>query len=77
MSAQAVAVEEVIEYLTDIVDKRGDIPAIINSTASGAVESIGRPMVQSVIPAEEADGFQTCKYARPENTPQTKSTLIN
>ena len=77
MTAQVVTAEELIEYLTDIVDKHGDIPVIINSATSGAVESIGRPMVQSVIPAGELDGFQAYKYARQEDTHQTKAALIN
>lgn len=77
MAAQVVTTEELIEYLTDIADKHGDIPVIINSAASGAVESIGRPMVQSVIPAGELDGFQVYKYASQEDAPQTKAALIN
>lgn len=77
MTAQVVTAEELIEYLTDIVDKHGDIPVIIDSATSGAVESIGRPIVQSVIPVEEVDGFQAYKYARQEDTSQTKAALIN
>lgn len=77
MTAQVVAVEELIEYLTDIVDKHGDIPVTINSETSGVVESIGRPIVLPVILAGEVDGFQACEYGRPEDTPQTKAALIN
>lgn len=77
MTAQAVAAEELIEYLTNIVDKHGDIPVIINSETSGAVESIGRPIVLPVIPAGEVDGFQTYKYGRPEDAPQTQAALTN
>lgn len=77
MTAQVVTAEELIEYLTDIVDQHGDIPVIINSETSGTVESIGRPIVLPVIPAGEVDGFQAYKYGRPEDTPQTKAALIN
>lgn len=77
MTAQVVTAEELIEYLTEIVDKHGDIPVIINSAFSGAIESIGRPMVQSVIPVKEVDGFQAYKYASQEDAPQTKAALIN
>lgn len=77
MTAQVVTAEELIEYLTDIIDEHGDIPVIINSAASGAIESIGRPLVQSVIPAGELDGFQTYEYGRQEDAPHTKAALIN
>ena len=77
MSAQAVKIEEFIEYLTDIADEHGDIPVIINSETSGVVESVGRPIVLPVIPAGEADGFQAYKYARQEDASQTKAALIN
>lgn len=77
MTAQVVTAEELIEYLTDIVDRYGDIPVIINSETSGTVESIGRPMVLPVTPAGEVDGFQAYEYGRLENAPQTKAALIN
>lgn len=77
MTAQVVTAEELIEYLTDIVDQHGDIPVVIDSETSGAVESVGRPAVLSVIPAGEADGFQAYEYARQEDAPQTKAALIN
>lgn len=77
MAAQVVTTEELIEYLTDVVDKHGDIPVIINSATSGAIESIGRPTVQSVIPVGELDGFQTYEYVRQEDAHQTKAALIN
>lgn len=77
MTAQVVTIEELIGYLADIADEHGDIPVIINSAASGAIESIGRPLVQSVVPAGEEDGFQAYKYARQEDAPQTKAALIN
>lgn len=77
MTAQVVTAEEFIEYLTDVVDKHGNIPVIINSETSGVVESVGRPIVLPVIPAGEADGFQAYKYARQEDAPQTKAALIN
>lgn len=77
MTAQVVTAEELIEYLTDIVDQHGDIPVIINSETSGAVESIGRPIVLPVIPTGEVDGFQAYEYCRQEDTPRTKAALIN
>ena len=77
MAAQVVTAEELIEYLADIVDKHGDIPVIINSEPSGAIESVGRPTVLPVIPAGEVDGFQAYEYGCPEDTPQTKAALIN
>lgn len=77
MTAQAVTAEELTESLTGIVDEHGDIPVIINSETSGAVESLGRPIVPPVILAGEVDGFQAYEYGRPEDTPQTKATPIN
>lgn len=77
MAAQVVTAEELIEYLTDIVDEHGDIPVIINSETPGAVESVGRPIVLPVTPAGEVDGFQAYKHGRQEDTPQTKAALIN
>lgn len=77
MTAQVVTTKELIEYLTDIVDEYGDIPVIINSETSGAVESVGRPIVLPVVPAGEVDGFQTYEYSRQEDAPQTKAALIN
>lgn len=77
MTAQVVTAEELIEYLTDIVDRHGDIPVIIDSATSGAVESVGRPIVLPVIPAGEVDGFQAYEYADQQDAPQTKAALIN
>jgi hypothetical protein len=77
MTAQIVTAEELIEYLTDIIDEHGNIPVIINSEASGMVESVGRPIVLPVVPAGESDGFQAYKYGRQEDAPQTKAALIN
>ena len=77
MTPQAVTAEELVEYLTDIVDQHGDIPAIISSGTSGAVESVGPPIALPVIPAGEIDGFQAYEYAPPEATTQTKAALIN
>ena len=77
MTAQVVTAEELVEYLTDIVDKYGDIPVIIDSETSGAVESVGRPIVLPVIPAGEVDGFQAYSYADQEDASQTKAALIN
>lgn len=77
MTAQTVTAKELIEYLTDIINKHGDIPVIINSEASGAVESVGRPLVLPVVPAGEVDGFQAYSHAGPEDAPQIKAALIN
>ena len=77
MAAQVVTAEELIEYLTDIVDQHGDIPVIINSETSGATESVGRPIVLPVTPAGEVDGFQAYEYDRQEDAPQIKAALIN
>lgn len=77
MTAQVVTAEELIEYLTDIVEAHGDIPVVIDSENDGAVESVGRPAVVSVIPAGDADGFQAYDYARRQDAPQVKAALIN
>lgn len=77
MTPQVVTADELIEYLTDIVDEHGDIPVIAHSAASGEVESVGRPIVLAVTPTGEADGFQTYAYPPQEDTPQTKAALIN
>lgn len=77
MTAQIVTAEELIEYLADIVDQYGDIPVIIDSDTSNAVESVGRPIVLPVVPAGEVDGFQTYEHARPGDGPHIKAALIN
>lgn len=77
MTAQVVTAEELIEYLTNIVKAHGDIPVVIDSESDGAVESVGRPAVVSVIPAGDVDGFQAYDYARHQDAPQTKAALIN
>lgn len=76
MTAQIVAAEELVEYLTDIVERHGDIPVVIDRPDHGAVESVGRPAVVSVIPAGDVDGFQAYDYARRQDA-QTKAALIN
>ena len=77
MPPQVVTANELIEYLTDIVDEHGDIPVIIYSVTSGEVESVGRPIVLAATPTGEADGFQTYTYPPQEDAPQTKAALIN
>nr|DAV35123.1 MAG TPA: Homing endonuclease repeat [Caudoviricetes sp.] len=77
MSPQAVTANELIEYLTDIADEHGDIPVIVYSAVSGKVESVGRPIVLTVAPAGEADGFQTYSCTPQEDAPRTKAALIN
>lgn len=76
MTAQVVTAEELIEYLTDIVGKHGDIPVVIDRADHGAVESVGRPAVVSAIPAGAVDGFQAYDYARRQDV-QVKVALIN
>ena len=51
MAAIVVTVKELITYLTDIADEYGDIPVATHSAISGAVESVGRPVVVPVTPA--------------------------
>lgn len=76
MTAQVVTAEELIEYLADIVKKHGDVPVVIDRPDHGAVESVGRPAVVSVIPAGAVDDFQAYDYARRRDA-QTKAALIN
>lgn len=76
MTAQVVTAEELIGYLTDIIKKHGDIPVVIDRADHGAVESVGRPAVVSVIPAGAVDGFQAYDYARRQDA-QAKAALIN
>lgn len=77
MSAQVVTAEELVEYLTDIIEAHGDIPIVIGSESDGAVESVGRPIIVSVIPAGDADGFQAYDYADRQDASQIKAALIN
>lgn len=77
MTAQVVTAEELIEYLTDIVDQHGDIPVIIHSATSDEVESVGRPLVLSAAPTGEADGFQTYAFAPQEDAAYPKAALIH
>lgn len=76
MTAQVVTVQELIEYLTDIIERHGNIPAVIDRADHGAVESVGRPAVVSVIPAGTVDDFQAYDYARRQDV-QVKAALIN
>lgn len=76
MTARVVTVEELIEHLTGIIERHGNIPAVIDRADHGAVESVGRPAVVSVIPAGAVDGFQAYDYARRQDA-QIKAALIN
>lgn len=76
MTAQVTTTEELIELLTDVVRKHGDIPVVIDRADHNAVESVGRPAVVSVIPAGDVNGFQAYDYARCQDA-QTKAALIN
>lgn len=76
MTAQVVTAKDLIGYLADIIERHGDVPVVIDRTDHGAVESVGRPAVVSVIPAGTVDGFQAYDYARRQDI-QTKAALIN
>lgn len=81
MTAQVVTIEELIQYLNDIVEAYGDIPAVVVSRVDGLVESVGRPKVLSVPPACAVDGYQAYNYAAEEgapyrDAPQTEVALI-
>lgn len=76
MTAQIVTAQELIEYLTGIVESHGDIPVVIDRADHGAVESVGRPSIVSVIPAGTVDGFQAYDYARRQDV-HVKAALIN
>lgn len=76
MTARVVTVQELVGYLTDIIERHGDIPVVIDRADHGAVESVGRPAVVSVIPAGAAGDFQAYDYARRQEV-QTKAALIN
>lgn len=76
MTAQVVTAKELIEHLREIVERHGDIPVVIDRADHGAVESVGRPAVVSLIPAGAVDGFQAYDYARRQDV-QVKAALIN
>lgn len=76
MTAQVVTAKELTEYLADIIERHGDIPVVIDRPDHGAVESVGRPAVISVIPAGAVDGFRAYDYARRQDA-QIKAALIN
>nr|DAV97201.1 MAG TPA: hypothetical protein [Caudoviricetes sp.] len=76
MTAQVVTAKELIGYLVDITEKHGDVPVVLDREDHGAVESVGRPSVVSVIPAGAVDGFQAYDYARRQDA-QIKAALIS
>ena len=81
MESQVVTIEELIQYLVEIVEAYGDIPAVVASRVDGLVESVGRPKVLSVPPACSVDGFQAYNYAAEEGglhaeAPRTEVALI-
>lgn len=76
MTARVVTIEELIEHLTDIAKRHGDIPVVIDRADHNAVESVDRPTVVSVIPAGAVNGFQAYDYARRQDA-HTKAALIN
>lgn len=82
MKSQAITVEELTQYLAEIVEAYGDIPAVTVSRVDGLVESVGRPEVLSVPPACSVDGFQAYNYAAEEEglyaeAPRTEVALIH
>lgn len=81
MTAQVVTIEELIEYLTEIVEAYGDIPAVVASRVDGLVESVGRPKVLSLPRACAVDDYQAYaltprKDAPCRDTPKTEVALI-
>lgn len=76
MAARVVTAEELIEYLTDIIKEHGNIPVVIDRADHGAVESVSRPAVVSVIPAGAVGDFRAYDYARRQDV-QVKAALIN
>ena len=81
MTAQVVTIEKLIEYLTDIVEAYGAIPAVVVSRVDGLVESVGRPRVLSLPPACAVDGFQAYVHTPHQDAPyreapQTEVALI-
>lgn len=76
MTAQVVTAEELIEHLTGIVKRHGNIPVVIDRADHNAVESVGRPAIVSVIPAGAVGGFQAYDYARRQDT-RIKAALIS
>lgn len=81
MTAQVVTIDELIEYLTEIVEAYGYIPAVVASKVDGLVESVGRPKVLSLPPAGAVDNFQAYaltphKDAPYRDAPKTAVALI-
>lgn len=68
MTPLVVTAKELTEYLADIIERYGDIPVIIDRADHGAVESIGRPGVVTVVPSGTVGGFQAYKYASRQDT---------
>ena len=77
MTTQVVTAEELIGYLTDIVEAHGDIPVIVGSEDGTRAESVGRPAVIRVAPTGNVNDFQACDYARRQDARQIKAALIN
>lgn len=75
MTPQVVTARELIGYLTDIAERYGDIPVVIDRPDHGAVESVGRPAIVSLTPAGAVDDFQAYDYARPQDV-QIEAALI-
>lgn len=76
MTAQIVTAKELIGHLTEIINRHGDVPVVIDRADHNAVESVGRPAVVSIIPAGAVDGFQAYDYARRQDV-CVKAALIN
>lgn len=76
MRPQVVTAKEVVEHLTDIIEKYGDVPVIVHRADHNAVESVGRPVAVSVTPAGSVDDFQAYNYALRQDGP-TVAALIH
>ena len=75
MTTQVVTAKELIEYLTGIIERHGDIPVITDRPDHGAAESVRRPAVVSVIPAGTVGSSQAYDYARRQDA-RTETAII-
>lgn len=76
MTARIVTAEELIDYLSDIINEYGNIPVITGHQNVGVFESVGQPSVLTVNPTREVSGFQAYEYATPESARRTKAAFI-
>lgn len=76
MSPLVVTAEELIGYLTEVIDKYGDIPVVVYSATSGKIESVGQPAILTVTPSGEENGFQAYTYSPREDPSKPKAALL-